>query len=125
MRSAQRHLFLLIAGASLVVMASQTYVRAQAKPAAGGGYNLTKEVMDKKGAIVWKTVPATGLASDLSFSEKRTSKPTVATLAFVKSSTSVAIFRRGQGHCPNRWIDSSSIATTAVREAARSGGHCC
>jgi len=65
MKSAQRRLFLLIAGASLVVMASQTYVRAQAKPAAGGGYNLSKEVMDKKGAIVWKAAPANAIPQDI------------------------------------------------------------
>jgi len=60
MRSAQRRLFFFSAAACLFVMASQTRIRAQA-----GGSNLTKEVMDKKGAIVWKAVPATAIPQDV------------------------------------------------------------
>jgi hypothetical protein len=65
MKSAQLHRLLLIAGACLAAMSSAAYARAQAKPAASGSYNLTKEVMDKKGAIVWKTVPATAIPQDV------------------------------------------------------------
>ena len=54
---------------------------------------------------------ATRLPTDLSFSEKRTVKPTAATLAFAKASVIIAILRRGQGHCPIRLIDSSSMST--------------
>ena len=65
MRSAQIHRLLLILGASLVVISLQTSVWAQAKPAAGGNYNLTKEVMDKKGVIVWKNAPANAIPQDV------------------------------------------------------------
>ena len=57
MRSAQRGLFFLLTGVCLL-MVSQTYVRAQSN-------NLAKEVMEKKGAIVWKTVPATAIPQDV------------------------------------------------------------
>jgi len=65
MRSAQLHRLLLILGACLVAMSSPTYARAQAKPAGAGSYNLTKEVMDKKGVIVWKPAPANAIKQDV------------------------------------------------------------
>ena len=65
MKSAQLHRLRLIASACLAAMSSAAYASAQAKPATAGSYNLTKEVMDKKGAIVWKTVPATAIHQDV------------------------------------------------------------
>ena len=63
MRSAQLHRPLMILGACVVALSSLAYVRAQAKPA--GSYNLTKEVMDKKGAITWKSAPSTAIPQDV------------------------------------------------------------
>ena len=65
MRSAQLHRLLLILGACVVALSSLTYAQAQAKPAGAGSYNLAKEVMDKKGAIVWKNAPPTAIHQDV------------------------------------------------------------
>jgi hypothetical protein len=65
MKSAQLNRLLLIAGVGLAAVSCAAYARAQAKPAAGGSYNLTKEVMEKKGAIVWKNAPANAIPQDV------------------------------------------------------------
>jgi hypothetical protein len=65
MRSAQLHRLLLILGACAIALSSLAYAQAQAKPAAAGSYNLTKEVMDKKGAITWKNAPSTAIPQEV------------------------------------------------------------
>jgi hypothetical protein len=65
MKSAQFDRLLFIGGACLIAASSLASARAQAKPAAAGSYNLTKEVMDKKGAITWKNAPSTAIPQDV------------------------------------------------------------
>ena len=61
-----RNLFWAVAVTAVFVSVQPMALSAQTKPApAGGTFNLTKEVSDKKGAIVWKDAPSDAIPREV------------------------------------------------------------